>query len=428
MKSFRRWAMAAAVALAGCGDGGIQSPDFTPVVTVEQVVISPGTPQDLPVGTTVPLSAHATITQTVPPGTRDGNGNPITQQTKTEPVTQTATWTSSNPGVATVDRGVVTAISQGSTTIKAAFEGAEDTVAVTVSAAALTAVEYVKPEGVLRTGNDTYSVVGGAAVPFEIYGRFTDGGVRRLVEGTGPNQFTVAWTSDNAPVASNSASDRNFQTSAVGVAHITGRVTNVQGISPDSATATLNVQQPNEFCASQFTAPAAKAVGRASGLCLGCAVEQPGLVIDGDLDTYATMTIGAGLLFQSNTSVDVYDTTAPRIVIGSPTGFVVSRAIADLVSAELLSTLTVDTLNCDASGNCTVVETFSGEDNSLVLSLLGAFGTGGANVGDAYVLVSTPAVTQNANGLRLTFDGGLLTALAKLQVNTACGVATPPAD
>lgn len=421
MKSFRRWAMAAAVALAGCGDGGIQSPDFTPVTTVDAVVIDPGTPQQLPAGTTLSLSAEATITQTVAPGTRDANGNPITEQSKTETVTQTATWTSSNPGIATVNGGVVTAVAPGSTTIKAAFEGVDDSVAVTVTAAALTAVEYVKPEGVLRTVDDTYSVIAGAGVPFEIYGRFTDGSVRRLVEGGGVNQFLVDWTTDNAPVADNPDNDRNFTTAAVGSADITGRVTNVQGINPDSATATLNVQEANEFCASQFTAPAAKAVGAVSQACLGCSVEQPGLVIDGDLDTYATMSIGAGLLFQSNTSVTVYDTTAQRIVVGSPTGFVVSRAIADLLSAELLSTLTVDTLTCGADGSCSVVETFSGEDNSLLLSLLGTSVTGD----DKLVLVATDPVTQNANGLRLTFDGGLLTLLANLQINTACGVATP---
>lgn len=425
MKSFRRWAMAAAVVLAGCGDGGIQSPDFTPVTTVEQVVIDPGTPQQLPAGTTLSLSAVATITQTVPPGTRDGNGNPITEQTKTETVTQTATWTSTHPAVATVNRGVVTAVAPGSTTIKATFEGVEDSVAVTVTGAALASVEYVKPEGVARTVNDTYTVLGGASVPFEIYGRFTDGSVRRLVEGTDPNQFQVAWTTDNALVAGNPGDDRNFQTAAVGTAHITGRVTNVQGINPDSATATLNVQEANEFCASQFTAPAAKAVGAVSQACLGCSVEQPGLVIDGDLDTYATMSIGAGLLFQSNTSVTVYDTTAQRIVIGSPTGFVVSRSVADSMSSELLSTLTIDTLSCNAQGECSVVETFNVEDNSLTASLLGRSVSGGD---DALVLAATDPVTQNANGLRLTFDGGLLTLRAKLQVNTACGIATPSAN
>lgn len=425
MKSFRRWAMAAAVALAGCGDGGIQSPDFTPVIIVESVAIDPGTNQQLPVGTTLSLSADATIVQTVPPGTRDDNGNLITEQRDTQSVTQVATWTSSHPSIARVDGGTVTALSPGSTTIKVVFEGVEDSVAVTVTAATLTGVEYVKPEGVLRTPDDTYSVISGSNVAFEVYGRFTDGVVRRLVEGTDPNEFQVAWTTDSAPVANNANNDRVFATAALGSADITGRVTNVQGINPDSATATLNVQEANEFCASQFTAPAAKAVGAVSSTCLGCSVDQPSLVIDGVLETYATMSIGAGLLFQSNTSVTVYDTTVQRIVVGSPTGFVVSRSIAELLSAELLSTLTIDTLSCNVDGNCSVVETFSGEDNSLVLSLLGTFGTGGAGVDDTYGLLSTGPVTQNANGLRLTFDGGLLTLLANLQVNTACGVATP---
>lgn len=423
MRSFRRWAAVVAVVLAGCGDGSIQSPDFTVVTTVEQLDIVPGVAQSLPAGTVLRLDAEALVSQTVPPGTRDANGNPITHRQETQTVTSQAQWTSSNTAVARVDRGVVTAVAPGVVTISASFEGLTDTVDVTVTDAVLQGVEYVKPDGTPRATNNTYSVISGSIVPFEIYGRFSDGSVRRLVEGTGANQFQVTWSSDDTGVATNGSGGRTFTTNAVGTAAITGQVTNVTGLVPDAASATLEVREVNAFCASEFRAPAAVASGAASAACLGCSVEQPELVIDGDLDTFATMNITAGLLFLANTSLTVYDTTTVRITPGSPTGFVVSRPFADLVSAELLSSLTVETLQCNAAGACTVVESFSVQDNALLLSLLG-FGLVGD---DATVLISTPPVTTAANGLRLTFDGGLVNLLSSLRVNTACGVAIPPA-
>jgi hypothetical protein len=52
-------------------------------------------------------------------------GNPVA-------VTDTATWTSSKPGVATIKDGKITAIAKGSTSIKATFDGKSVTVRVTV--------------------------------------------------------------------------------------------------------------------------------------------------------------------------------------------------------------------------------------------------------------------------------------------------------
>ena len=81
MKALRSWIPAAlAAVLAACGDGGIQSPDFTPVVSITNLRIQPLDPQQgtqIPVGTTLPFQAIATFEQTVPPGTEGAQNGVI---------------------------------------------------------------------------------------------------------------------------------------------------------------------------------------------------------------------------------------------------------------------------------------------------------------------------------------------------------------
>lgn len=423
MKSFRRWAMAAAVALAGCGDGGIQSPDFTPLITVENLTLEPATAQELPIGTTLSLVAKATVSQTVPPGTVDGNGNPISKQTSIETVTAQAGWASENSAVASVSEGLVRgiAVSSNPVTITASFQGKTASVDVTVTDAVLNAVEYVKPQGVLRTLNDTYSVTANSTVPFEIYGRFSDDSVRQLT----PPSFTAEWLSDATTVANNSANNNVFSAIAVGTAHITGRITNVAA-TPAAATATLNVVPFSDFCESLFLAPTAGVITDASDLCIGCLVEQPELIIDSSEDSYAKMNIPLGLLLQSSVSATVFTSGTSPLVVGRPTGFVISKISEQLLSAELLAELTIDTVHCDAGGaNCEVLESFSGESGTLSLALLGMLDD---SVPHLVLTEPLTAASANANGIRLTFDGGLLTALATLNVHSACGIATPPAE
>ena len=97
---------------------------------------------------------------------------------------------------------------------------------------------------------------------------------------------------------------------------------------------------------------------------------------------------------------------------------------ADILSAELLSTLQLQTVICDVDGgNCQPQETFDAGGDALHLNLLGLIGS------VPQYLLSTPPITQPANGVRLNFNGGLVGLLATLHVQSACAatatVATP---
>ncbi len=420
MKLFRPWVMASVVALAACGDG-LKSPDFTSVVTLESVEVVPVNPAqgtEIPAGSSLSFRAIAILSSTVPPGSTDTSGAPIDSQTTEEDVTALANWTSSSPTNAEVDAGVVSGKVASSTpvTITASYEDLSDTTQVTITDAELNSVDHVKPAGVARSATDTYGIVAGASANFEIYGRFSDDVVRQL----NTTDFVVDWSSSNPTVANNPDGDQRFDGLVVGSAQVTGQVTNVSA-SPDSATATLNVGQLNEFCEAEFVAPPAVVATAASAACVGCSVDNEAALADGDIETAATMNIPLGLLLQSSVSASVHDTTAQRLVIGRSVGFVVSRPM-DLLVAQLLSELSIDTLQCDEVGTCAVVESFSVGDPAgpLYLSLLGLIG------GQDSALVSTPPLSADANGVRLNFSGGLLSALATLDVKSACAVAANP--
>ncbi|MDP9140666.1 MAG: hypothetical protein M3O62_07760, partial [Pseudomonadota bacterium] len=296
-----------------------------------------------------------------------------------------------------------------------------DSVQVTVTDALIRSVDHVKPAGIPRSASNTYTVAVGGSSNFEIYGRFSDNQVRQL---TGSN-YVVAWTSSDPAVANNPAGDEVFDGVSIGSANITGEVTSPAGANPDSATAAVNVRQLSELCLTEFLAPEAAArPGPASALCLGCSADATENMIDGDEETAAALSIPLGLLLQSSVSAEVFDTTAVRLIVGQQVGFVVSKPM-DLLAASLLQDVRVTTLNCTAGDpvECADVESFSGvgSPTPLYVSLLGLIG------GEPAALVQTPALTANANGMRITFDGGLLSALAVLNVNAACSETAPAA-
>src|SRR3546814_5322026 len=118
----------------------------------------------------------------------------------------------------------------------------------------------------------------------------------------------------------------------------------VTGVSPVSASATLIAQAASAFCEREFRAPTAMAVqGPASVLCLGCSVSDTDLAIDGDATTEATISIPLALLTGASISFDVSDVSNP-LTVGKPAGFTISRS-ADILSAELLSSLSLSTLD-----------------------------------------------------------------------------------
>lgn len=425
MKALRSWTLAAAaVALAACGDGGIQSPDFTPVVTVTDLRVQPVDPQQgsqVPVGTTLSFQAIATLQQTVPPGTEGAVDGVITIQ---EDVSDSALWQSANSAFATVEGGVVLGVapSGGALRVTAEYEDRTASTLVTVTDAVLIGVDHVRPRSAAdQDPQNSYTAAAGTGVPFDIFGEFTDGEVRELDQAS----FDVEWSSSNTGIADNPADDNNFTTLAVGSTQVAGTVTNMQGISPASATAELVVEPLNAFCESEFVAPPSVFATEASALCIGCTVEQPVAIFDANTETFGTMSIPLGLLLQSSVSVTVSQTPTSPLIVGRPAGFLVSRS-GSLLSAELLSDVSIETVLCDQTGaNCTVQESFGAGTTLLYLALLGLIG------GEEVNLLSTPPLTEAsgmANGLRLSFSGGLLSAAATLNVHSTCAVAREPEE
>lgn len=510
MKAFRAWALMLAAVLAGCGDGSIQSPDFTTQLVSLRVVVDNPSPA---LGETIRFQAIGTFT--APPGSANetyeqviananwtssndnvvlvdnsGNGSTLGQGTAAvtgesagvsgsttiivgaprltslvvTPATQTialgaqslpyfargrytdsqvrdlppvtaasVTWTISNPQLATLNPsngGSTTASSTGDIVGNATLTATAPnpsgsgvltaTATLTVTGATLSAVEYVKPAGFDKTEGNAYTVFVGE-VPFEIYGTFSDGTTQQL---SGEN-FAVDWTSAAPAVINNPDGDAQFAALTLGTADITGAVTDPPGAVPDSATAAVTVAPVNEFCVTEFIDPPAVAGASASSACVApaCTVEQPGNIVDGDLESYATLTVTLGLAMESSLSADVYDTTQARLVVGESTGFVVSRP-ASLLSLDLLGSLSVDTLLCAADGTCNVLESFAAESGNAAIDVLGQIGD------DSVYLLSTDPLTdasQGANGLRITYQAESQGSLqSAVNVHTACAVAVPP--
>ncbi|HEY1077336.1 MAG TPA: hypothetical protein VGE51_11655 [Fontimonas sp.] len=392
--------------------------------SLEVVPAVAGQGSEIPAGTSLRFRALATYTQTVPPGTKDSAGNTISSIETQEDVSNLADWTSSAATVASVEDGLVEGLVASSVpvSITASFENRTDSVQVTVTDAIIEGVEYVKPASLPRTANNTYTVAVDGTYNFEIYGRFSDSQVRQL---TGAN-YVVAWSSSNDGVITNQPTgDEVFSGVAIGTAGVTGEVTSPEGVTPDSATATVNVRQLSELCLSEFLAPqSATREGPVTPACIGCSADNTDNMIDGDEETSASLSIPVGLLLQSSVSAEVYDLGTTRLLAGKQVGFVVSKPM-DLLTATLLQDITITTLNCAAGDPvvCTDVQSFSGRDTSapLYVALLGLLG------GESAALVQTDPLETSANGMRIEFSGGLLSALAVLNVNAACAETAPVA-
>lgn len=413
--------LALLVSLAGCGDGSVRSPGFASQVTVERVYIEPAENVSTPVGTERNLRAFAEITTTVPPGTPDAEDGVLQV---TEDVTERADWSSSNTNIASVVSGRVSGVAPGVATIEARFQGVAGDVLLTVSEAVLESVSHIKPAGEPRSNDDSYSLLQGTRTSFVMFGQFSDGEVAQL----DPDSFEIDWSSNDPDIVDNPDPEEANRFEAIGIGSTTvqGVLTGSPGVTPASASATLTVSPRSEVCTSELFAPGAVVVGDASALCIGCGLEQPEAVADGNDETFGTLNIPLGLLLASSVSVTVSDADRQPFVEGEPAAFLVSRS-SSLLSLELLSNVRIATVSCDVNGeNCTELERFGASNGlPLKLSLLGV-------IGDEEVrLLSTPplgAPSAEANGLRLDFSGGLLSAAATLNVHSSCAVARPPGD
>lgn len=416
------WLLVVSLALlAGCGDGSVRSPSFASTVTIERVYIEPAQNVSTPAGTEFMLRAFAEITTTVPAGSPDAEDG---EQRVTEDVTDRADWSSSAADVASVAAGRVSGLTAGQSTITARFEGFSDAVTLTVSDAALEAVSHIQPVNAPRSNDDRYDLLQGTQTNFAMFGQFSNGQLRQL----DPANFSIEWSSSNPGVVDNPDTDeeQRFRGVAVGEATILAALTNAPGVIPASASATVTVSPRSEVCTSEFFAPGAIVASDASAACIGCDLTQPEAVVDGSDETFGTLDIPLGLLLASRVSLTVSDAAQLPFVEGEPAAFLVSRS-SSLLSLELLSSVQVATVRCDVNGeNCMELEAFGvGNGLPLKLSLLGVIGA------EEVRLLSTPplgAVSAEANGLRLDFSGGLLSAAATLNIHASCAVGRPPEE
>ena len=106
------WLLWAAVLVTGCGDGGIQSPDFTPVL--QSISVAPAT-ADVELGQTQQFTASGTFT--TPPGSASA--------TVVRPLSNVA-WSVSDTQRATIDEnGLATTLALGTVTVSAQKDGVE---------------------------------------------------------------------------------------------------------------------------------------------------------------------------------------------------------------------------------------------------------------------------------------------------------------
>ncbi len=149
------------------------------------------------------------------------------------PITETATWSTTAPSIATVSnapgtRGHTTALLEGTTTISAALSGFSASASLTVSPAALTTLT-VTPA--------TPSLAKGQSVQLTATGSFTDGSTRDLTA-------SVTWSLADGAVAnvSNAAGSRGLvQTLGTGATTVLASSGAVVGSTPLTVTPALLV-------------------------------------------------------------------------------------------------------------------------------------------------------------------------------------------
>src|SRR5690606_2245369 len=145
------------------------------------------------------------------------------------------------------------------------------------------------------------------------------------------------------------------------------------------------------------------------GLCLGCNVDDPALMLDGTSSTFAQMNIGAALLVGGAfVSADALD-TANDITGVTTAGFVISDPNSQLLNLSLLGNF----VSVHFYDNGAEVGTASVDGSVLGLELLGI----GSDSGQRFLAADVPAVAFDS--VRLEYVG-LLNANKTYRVHEAC--------
>lgn len=199
-----------ALFLVACGDGGVQSPDFTRELISLEIAPAAAT---VAIGETESFEAIGTFT--APPGESPTQESVV------------PTWASSNTSIATVDaNGVVTGVGAGVITLTASMDGVDADAIITVPEPTLRSIAITPDPG---------SVPVAGTLAFTATGTFQNGSSPTF---TGP--VTATWTSSAVGIAT-----INSNTGvATGVTEGATTITATSGTITDTAALTVTPFEP----------------------------------------------------------------------------------------------------------------------------------------------------------------------------------------
>lgn len=361
----------------------------------------------------------------------DNPGQPVTLRTG-----DTIEWTSTPTTVATVSptTGNTTTASSlqvaGTATITACTPTCATATATGSATLTVTNQRLIGLSADQKLTPPTQTIPAGIdSAPYQMIGTFSDG----TVTTTGPiKNSQIDWTftpADGSIATLNTVDATGSSVTMHGVAlgQATLKGTLKAGVAPSITdpnkrfeTGTLSVLQG--YCTVPYAQPAASTTVTLDPLCLGgllCSVTNPNNVIDSDPATFASLNSTVGLLTSGETlQINSGAAAQPG---GTTVGFVVARPAGLLLSAEVLSQFTVQTLLGTANPNTqTVQETFNVSASTtlpplLRLTLLGTIG------GVDQILVSfDTTASKSYDGLSIKFNPGVAGALETTNVYSAC--------
>lgn len=341
----------------------------------------------------------------------------------------TATWVSEDDTVATpalpgpatekTIRVPLTALDGTSAPITVtAVEDAEVSTTLTITASNRELVE------VISVTFDQAPLPIGSTTQARAIGRYSNNDEEEI------SNEQLDWTS-SAPAVATIDSSGSVTAVAKGTTTITATLktgTQPQITDPAARDASAVLEISDAVCTTPLRAPTYEATtskgglicGMLGGLGLLCSTTgEPEFVVDSDDSNHLDLNLTVSLL-GDNISVDVKPTGAATDFPGTqPVGFVVGSPAGQLLAADVLSAVTVSTLMGDD-----VVETSTAGMNILQVDLLGfPLLPIGDIPSETAAVYFTP--TKPFNGVRLTYNSGLATALSSLQVYNACGTVAP---
>lgn len=406
-------------------DGQFRSTDFNEVVSIVAkkdgedspvlririgpavltgIRIDPST-QSIPLGGTRPFTVQGVYT--------DGVDRP-----------QAATFTENSPSIS------LSGTTMNETTVRGDALTPAGAPATLTATATVGSTVYTANSSITVGGKEVSGLVPAATCDFNPIGIAASTPCRAMVtysdgSASEPADGLVTWSSATSAVATIVADTGIATGVAAGSEVLTATLITPTGNLNDSATVTLRVlASANGACPSPLVFPTAVVAASASPTCLLCAVNNPGNVIDDNATTFGTIDVTLALLLGTETlSVNALPANTPitaSTATPRETGFVVAQPAGMLLSAELLSTLTVSTLDSSGmvvqSGGAVPQPTQPLPPVPLQVTLLGMIG------GQDAALISFDA-TQDFNGIALTFNSGLVSLLPTINVFQACGTA-----